>query len=71
MYVGKAEKHKKCGRKPEKGKKNMRKTGKEKCARNHKMTFLSHGKLENFKISAEVGKLCLKTAENWKTPNRK
>ena len=58
----------------------LRKTGKEKCAGNWKMTFLSHGKPENLKISAEngkqilknveTGKLFQKAAENWKAPKR-
>ena len=49
-----------------KRKKILRKTGKEKCAGNRKMTFLSHGKPESFKISAENGELFLKTAETGK-----
>ncbi len=46
--------------------KRWRKTRREKCGVNRKMTFLSHGKPENFKISAENGKQILKTAETGK-----
>ncbi len=80
IYGGKAEKHKKKWRKTGKWEKILRKTGKKKCAGNRKMTFLSHGKLENLKIFAKNGKLFFKpaetgkhfckAAENWKTPKR-
>ena len=53
IYGGKAEKHKK-----------WRKTGKEKCGRNRKMTFLSHRKPENLKISAENCLLKLREPES-------
>ncbi len=52
------------GRKPEKPQKsggnrkremNSAENRKNKCARNRKMTFLSHGKPENLKISVENG----------------
>ncbi len=43
-----------------KAQKKWQKTGKEKCAGNRKMTFLSHGKPENLKIFAENGKLFLR-----------
>ncbi len=76
----KAGKAPKKWRKTGEGKKNLRKTGKEKCARNRKVIFLSHGKPENFKISAENRKLIFKiaetqklfwkAAENWKTQKR-
>ena len=66
IYGRKAEKHKKSGGKPENGEKNLRKTGKRKCAGNRKMTFLSHGKPENLKIFVENGKLFFKPAETGK-----
>ncbi len=44
----------------------LRKPGREPCAGNRKMTFLSRGKPENFKITAENGKLILQTAETGK-----
>ncbi len=53
-------------RKTGKWEKILRKTGKEKCAGNRKMKFLSHGKPENLKISAENGELIFKTAETGK-----
>ncbi len=45
---------------------NSAENRKKKCIGNWKMTFLSHGKPENLKISAENGKLFLKTAETGK-----
>ena len=45
---------------------NSAENRKKKCAGNRKMTFLSHGKPEKLKISAENGKLFLKTAETGK-----
>ena len=59
-------KAKKKLRKTGKRGKILRKTGKEKSDGNRKMTFLSHGKLENLKISAENGKQFFKTAETGK-----
>ncbi len=43
--------------------KNSAEYRKKKCAGNRKMTFLSDGKPEKFKIAAENGKLFLKIAE--------
>ena len=36
------------------------------CAGNRKMTFLSHGKPEDFKISVENGNLFFKSVETGK-----
>ena len=66
MYGRKAEKCKKKCRKTGKGEKILRKPGKRKCGGNWKMTFLSHGKPENLRISAENEKLSFKTAETGK-----
>ena len=46
--------------------KNSAENRKKKCVGNRKMTFLSHGKPEKLNISAEKGKLFLKTAETGK-----
>ncbi len=49
-----------------KAKKVLRKTGKNICAGNRKMPFLSHGKPEKFENMAETGKHNLKFAETGK-----
>ena len=71
IFMAESRKGTKKGRNTGIGEKILRKPGKEKCDGNRKMTFLSHGKPENLKISAENGKLILKSCgkpEN--TPKR-
>ncbi len=53
-------------RKTGKGQNNLRKTGKGKSDGKRKRPFSSHGKPENFKITAETGNLFLKAAETEK-----